>query len=504
MVSGLISAASGRPPAPRVNTRSGGRRGSPVREGDRNSSSQHRERSRSPRPGGGNGAVTALDLLSGARQDPVQHVENTAGDADRNTSRNRDFPPGFQGERRNEQNRVDTNPTAENAPSRPPPTERNHDGPAREDHNHDRDTARAGRHHERDLNAPAPQIRQDRQDRDRDRADRRTDFAPAAVNPRGIPQISTPGVAEIAEMIARLDPAAQRNLQRIFTGAAGERVTARSTASTAPHSAEHNSARYTDNNVNAGTNNEAIHHVLGLLAALQRGNGADPAPPPEPARVAATVAPRSRLPAPAPEPVDDEMDEEAPHATLDEGNAARPKSASASLTLAPIPPARPQLRSSLVKSDGIRTQLFSFERIQAIARHAISVLPLDGGEQAADYLQQIVEEAEEKIHFLFTADQRGFEVANMALKIKYGEVVEDKNVKAASQIVAASKKRPTRPTHPTSRPEPPLRPRGQGERLWNTWRRDGDGRCFYCREPGHGMANCPQRGQGANRPAKIV
>ncbi|GJP56073.1 hypothetical protein CLOM_g15137 [Closterium sp. NIES-68] len=90
-------------------------------------------------------------------------------------------------------------------------------------------------------------------------------------------------------MIARLDPAAQRNLQRIFTGAASERVTARSTASTAPHSAEHNSARYTDNNVNAGTNNEAIHHVLGLLAALQRGNGADPAPPPEPARVAATL-----------------------------------------------------------------------------------------------------------------------------------------------------------------------------------------------------------------------
>ncbi|GJP55108.1 hypothetical protein CLOM_g14095 [Closterium sp. NIES-68] len=437
MVSGLISAASGRPPAPRVNTRSGGRRGSPVREGDRNSSSQHRERSRSPHRGGGNGAVTALDLLSGARQDPVQHVENAAGDADRNTSRNRDFPPGFQGERRNEQNRVDTNPIAENAPSRPPPTERNHDGPAREDHNHDRDPARAGRHHERDLNAPAPQIRQDREDRDRDRADRRTDFPPAAVNPRGIPQISTPGAAEIVEMIARLDPAAQRNLQRIFTGAAGERVTARSTASTAPHSAEHNSARYTDNNVNAATNNEAIHHVLGLLAALQRGNGADPAPPPEPARVAATVAPRSRLPAPAPEPVDDEMDEEAPHATLDEGNAARPKSASASLTLA-------------------------------------------------------------------HPDQRGFEVANMALKIKYGEVVEDKNVKAASQIVAASKKRPTRPTHPTSRPEPPLRPRGQGERLWNTWRRDGDGRCFYCREPGHGMANCPQRGQGANRPAKIV
>ncbi|GJP70279.1 hypothetical protein CLOP_g1229, partial [Closterium sp. NIES-67] len=59
-----------------------------------------------------------LDLLSGARQDPVQHVENAAGDADRNTSRNRDFPPGFQGERRNEQNR-DVIMSAISTPQRP-------------------------------------------------------------------------------------------------------------------------------------------------------------------------------------------------------------------------------------------------------------------------------------------------------------------------------------------------------------------------------------------------
>ncbi|CAI5457479.1 unnamed protein product [Closterium sp. Yama58-4] len=514
MATGFVSAVTGRPPAPRMVTRSSGRRGSPQRDEDRGSSSQ-RDRSRSPRRNNGTTTLSALELLN-ARQPPVFAPEMVADGPGRNGGNERG-PPGFHGEGRISRGTVDPSEPGENAPARQAPTvqaqDRNDGGPAQADREN-RESARADRNprdsvradRERDsarANRERDPARGPRQNLDPARADRRPDSANRRANQgeQQDPRNQAAGISEIAEIIARLDPASQHNLRRIFPETAGDRGIARSSASTGRRAAENNSARYTDINIGAAAdNNDAIRHAIGLLAALQRGNNGDPAAAADPVRPAAPAAPRSRAPLPLdPEGVDD--GDHTNFENLDEGNPARPK-APAPLNLAPIPPARPQLRSSLVKSDGIRTQLFSFERIQAIARHAFSILPSQGVEQLADYLQQIIDEAEEKIHFLFTADQRGFEVANMALKIKYGEVVEDKNVKAATQIVAASKKRPHMPATST-RPNPAPRNRGQGERHW-TWRRDGDGRCFYCREPGHGIADCPQRGQGANQPAKIV
>ncbi|CAI5475453.1 unnamed protein product [Closterium sp. Yama58-4] len=521
MASGFVSAAAGRPPAPRMVTQSSGRRASPQREED-GASSSHRERSRSPR-NGGNAAVTALELLNSARQPSVRASGVIADGTIRNGGNDRG-PTGFHGEGRAPRATSEQLEHGENAPARPAtaaqaqdrndrgpaPADRNHRESARADRNQrdsaradrDRDSARAER--ERDsARADHENLRTERQNRDQARDDRRPDSANRRAN-QGEQQDprNQQGIVEIADIIARLDPASQQHLRRIFAETAGERVTARSSASTERRTAEINSARYTQVNIGAeANNNEAIRHALGLLAALQRNNAGDPAPAPENSRPAAATAPRPRAPPPLNHERNDD-DDRANAENLDEGNTVRLKLNPAPINLAPIPPARPQLRSSLVKSDGIRTQLFSFERIQAIAQHAISILPSHGGEQLGEYLQQIVDEAEEKIHLLFTADQRGFEVANMTLKIKYGEVVEDKNVKAATQIVAASKKRPHRSTT-SSRPNPAPRNRGQGERHW-TWRRDGDGRCFYCQEPGHGIADCPQRGQGANQPSKIV
>ncbi|CAI5469632.1 unnamed protein product [Closterium sp. Yama58-4] len=129
------------------------------------------------------------------------------------------------------------------------------------------------------------------------------------------PRNPAAGISEIAEIIARLDPASQHNLRRIFTETAGDRGIARSSASTGRRAAENNSARYTDINIGAAAdNNDAIRHAIGLLAALQRGNNGDPAAAADPVRPAAPAAPRSRAPPP---PLDLEGVDDGDHTNLE-------------------------------------------------------------------------------------------------------------------------------------------------------------------------------------------
>ncbi|CAI7911365.1 unnamed protein product [Closterium sp. NIES-54] len=163
-----------------------------------------------------------------------------------------------------------------------------------------------GRDQNLDQNAQAPR----RNPLDPRREDRREDSGARRTNQRPPPdaRVSNSGAAGFAEILARLDPDAQRMLQRIFTGGAtGERAIARSTASTANRSAENNSARYTSNGIPTG-NNDAIHHVIGLLSALQRGNHGELAPPPDHVRPPATTATRARPPPPADEHDGDDAD----------------------------------------------------------------------------------------------------------------------------------------------------------------------------------------------------
>ncbi|CAI7786387.1 unnamed protein product [Closterium sp. NIES-54] len=297
---------------------------------------------------------------------------------------------------------------------------------------------------------------------------------------------------DFAAILESLDNTAQANLLQILaqlSGAPARRVMehpAPPSAANARATPSRSDRMERRNFSNPAHNVDALHQMTELLATLQRNHTNGRPAHPE------NLRPATRH-VEAPEAATDEEEgERGIFEEIDEGNgpcplphAPTPHSSSA---LVPIPPARPHLRSALVKSNGVRTQMFGFERIQIIARHALSALPSEGSEQAALYLKEIEQEAEEKILFLFTADQRGFDMANVALKIKYGEVVEDKTVKSAAQIVAAMKKsRPDRTTSYTQRYNQNNRGRGNGERSWNKWRRDGDGRCFICREPGHGL-----------------
>ncbi|CAI5484831.1 unnamed protein product [Closterium sp. Yama58-4] len=162
----------------------------------------------------------------------------------------------------------------------------------------------------------------------------------------------------------------------------------RSVTSSRPlHSAQQPSANATAN-VNIANNDNIIQQAMALLTALQQGAANRRTPPPEPNRPAGQSARAPNQPPPMAPDVNDN-----PPAALvdsdDEGNhrARIAVPSNAATALAPIPPARPQLRSALVKSDGIRTQVFSFERIELIARHTLAALfaSVEGHEQIATY-----------------------------------------------------------------------------------------------------------------------
>ncbi|CAI7754586.1 unnamed protein product [Closterium sp. NIES-53] len=179
---------------------------------------------------------------------------------------------------------------------------------------------------------------------------------------------------DFAAILESLDNTAQANLLQILeqlSGAPARRVMERPTSPSAANAraTPSRSDRMERRNVsNPAHNVDALHQMTELLATLQRNHANGRPAHPE------NLRPATRH-VEAPEAATDEEEgERGIFGENNEGNGPRPlphaPTPHSSSALVPIPPARPHLQSALVKSDGVRTQMFGFERIQIIARHA--------------------------------------------------------------------------------------------------------------------------------------